>query len=126
MKTIRILFVYLKIVMQAVMCSGLLRLLNLQYQFCVTACDWAYVQPGCGCALSTGEHEAVARCFAARQPITATVPQRRWSEVSSQAERGPPEVRRWSIPWKLALPTAPGGDQRSRSTTPGMNCSFAL
>lgn len=52
--------------------------------------------------------------------MTAAPPQRRWSEVTSQADRGPPEVRRWSIPWKLALPTAPGGDQRSRSTTPGM------
>ncbi|XP_014288304.1 uncharacterized protein [Halyomorpha halys] len=103
---------------QAVVCSGLLRLLNLQYQFCVTTCDWAYTQPSCGCALSTGEHEAVARCFVPRQPMTAAPPQRRWSEVTSQADRGPPEVRRWSIPWKLALPTAPGGDQRSRSTTP--------
>lgn len=101
---------------QGVVCSGLLRLLNLQYQFCVTTCDWVYSQPGCGCILGAGEHEAVARCFTARQP--AAPPQRRWSEVASQAERGPPEVRRWSIPWKLALPTAPGGDQRSRSTTP--------
>lgn len=101
---------------QSVVCSGLLRLLNLQYQFSVTTCDWTYSGPGCGCLLGTGEREAVARCFATRQSVAP--PQRRWSEVASQAERGPPEVRRWSIPWKLALPTAQGGDQRSRSTTP--------
>lgn len=50
---------------QGVVCSGLLRLLNLQYQFSAACCEWVSSMPGCSCIPphSSREVEAIARCF---------------------------------------------------------------
>ncbi|KAL1116961.1 hypothetical protein AAG570_004289 [Ranatra chinensis] len=118
---------------QHVVCSSLLRLVNLQYQFSAACCDWlsGMSSTGCRCAGSLPHHvdrecDAVARCFL-RPPNNPSsvghhnLPQRRWSEAAAAA---PPDgkpleaaLRRWSIPWKLALPTT-NTAERSRSTTP--------
>ncbi|KAF6200931.1 hypothetical protein GE061_005378 [Apolygus lucorum] len=105
---------------QGVVCSGLLRLLNLQYQFSAACCEWVSSMPGCSCLPphTSREVEAIARCFPlAVGSTTVSVPQRRWSEAAAAGhEKVPPDptLRRWSIPWKLALPSA----EKSRSTTP--------
>ncbi|KAK9499245.1 hypothetical protein O3M35_002317 [Rhynocoris fuscipes] len=112
---------------QGVVCSGLVRLLNLQYQLGMATCDWVSSSGGsatctCGGGPSGRELDAVARCFAVRTPtapIPVEPPQRRWSEAATAThdKTHDPTLRRWSIPWKLALPTTQH-HEKSRSTTP--------
>ncbi|XP_024080562.1 uncharacterized protein LOC106671995 isoform X2 [Cimex lectularius] len=105
---------------QGVVCSGLIRLLNLQYQFSSACCEWVSTMSGCSCIPphSSREAEAVARCFPIIGNPIVPVPQRRWSEAAAAGrDKAPPDptLRRWSIPWKLALPAS---GEKSRSTTP--------
>uniref|UniRef100_A0A1B6ML39 DUF4745 domain-containing protein n=1 Tax=Graphocephala atropunctata TaxID=36148 RepID=A0A1B6ML39_9HEMI len=102
---------------QQVVCNGLVTLVNLQYQFSLACCDCLARLVECQCVPQHVEPDthAVARCYTRMPPPPP--PQRRWSEVGSRAEGRVGEgTRRWSMPWKLSLPTT--ANERSRSITP--------
>ncbi|RZF32323.1 hypothetical protein LSTR_LSTR001787 [Laodelphax striatellus] len=115
---------------QQVVCSGLLTMINLQYQLSSACCECLSQLAECQCFPPHAEPDchSVARCFAARllpaAAATLQPPQRRWSEAAAAAgDKTGAEaaaLRRWSMPWKLALPTstAAAASERSRSTTP--------
>lgn len=98
------------------MCSGLIRLVNVQYQVSVACCEWLGGAGWCPCGGTAPEWDAVARCFTTPRPPSG--PQRRWSEAVPHTAPDHAGLRRWSVPWKLALPTS-GSADKSRSTTPG-------
>lgn len=105
--------------LQQVVCSGLVTMVNLQYQLSLACCESLGGLADCQCSPPHAEPDthAVSRCYT-RTPLPL-LPQRRWSEACAGVEgRAPDNARRWSMPWKLSLPTGPGSD-RSRSTTPG-------
>lgn len=106
---------------QQVVCSGLLTMVNLQYQFSMACCECLSGLADCQCYPPHTEPDvnAVARCYTTRLPPPLQPPQRRWSEAAAGAEGKASEstARRWSMPWKLALPSSIVND-RSRSTTP--------
>lgn len=104
---------------QQVVCNGLMTLVNLQYQFSLACCECLGGLGECQCtpAHTDSDTHAVARCYT-RMPQPPP-PQRRWSEAAANPEGKMGEAaRRWSMPWKLSLPSGSGSD-RSRSTTPG-------
>jgi len=103
---------------QQVVCSGLVTLVNLQYQFSLACCECLGGLAECQCQPPHPEADthAVARCY--MRPPLPLLPQRRWSEACTAPEgRVGEAARRWSMPWKLSLPGSSSSD-RSRSTTP--------
>lgn len=113
---------------QQIVCSGLLSMVNLQYQLSMTCCEKFSHLAACQCNPAGGPHAepieaaAVARCFAVPpscSPLSVPIPQRRWSEAApTSGDKSESTLRRWSMPWKLALPSSSTSD-KSRSTTPG-------
>ncbi|XP_075229856.1 uncharacterized protein LOC142329295 [Lycorma delicatula] len=106
---------------QQVVCSGLVTMIKLQYQFSMACCECLGHLAECQCypPHSEPDCEAVTRCYSSRLPPPIQPPARRWSEAAAGGEKsGDSSVRRWSMPWKLVLPSSGATGDRSRSTTP--------